>query len=205
MRDTRGEVAADRRTPGAGGRGCARAAAAALALTGLVSGCQGRDDLVRDVTVPVTQSPGGPPYTQEEWALYREAVKRVERFEKANQELLAEGEATQAAEEFYRDHLRDWQQDYALLEQYERKGIRIRGAPVVVSTEPASIQSFQDNAADIVLRRCIDESDREVTRGGHRVPWGHDEPVVQEVTVHQYENRTWEIGTFVTTDEPCLG
>lgn len=72
----------------------------------------------------------------------------------------------------------------------EREGIPVARRPVVLSTEAGSIQSFQDDAAEIVLRRCVDEPDD----GG---------PLVQEVDVVRYENRTWRIRSFTTTDEPC--
>jgi hypothetical protein len=185
-------------------RGGARVAVAVAAVTALVFGCQERAGLEREAIVPVTPSQEGP-YTQEEWALYREAVERLERFERENQRFLAAGEANPEAESFYRDHLRDWEQDYALLKTYEHDRIRIKRRPVVLSSEPASIRTFRDGAADIVVSRCIDASDREMTQDGLLVPWEHDEPVLQEVAVHRYENRSWVIGTVKTTDEPCLG
>jgi hypothetical protein len=111
-----------------------------------------------DDPVVTPAAPGADrPYTREERALFREAVRRVEASE---------------------------------LRRAERKGTPVARRPVVLSTEAGSIKSFQDDAAEIVLRRCIDEPDAGA-------------PVVQEVVVVRYENRTWRIRSSTTTDEPC--
>ena len=75
--------------------------------------------------------------------------------------------------------------------RFVREGVPDARRPVVLSTEAGSIQSFQDDAAHILLRRCIDAAEHG--------------PVVQEVFVVRYENRTWRIRSFATTDEPCSG
>ena len=62
----------------------------------------------------------------------------------------------------------------------------------VLSTGTSSIMSFQDNAAEVVLVRCVVMSE-------------DDDPVVQEVVVERYENLTWRIGEFTTTEQPCDG
>ena len=91
-------------------------------------------------------------YTQEERALYREAVRRLARSEAGSPR-----------------------------------------APVVLRTRAVSVKSFQDDAAEIVLERCVE------------VRSGAAGPVLQQVTVHRRENRTWRIGDVTTTDEPCSG
>jgi hypothetical protein len=137
--------------------------------------------------------------------LFREAVRRVEAFEAANQPILAAGTATPQAKDFYQRRLRMWEPSYQLLQRYEREGIKVAHRPVVLGTEPGSIKSFQDDAAEIVLRRCTDQSGLGMTRNGSAVPAEHEEPVIQEVVVVRYENRTWRIGSFTTTDERCSG
>jgi hypothetical protein len=93
------------------------------------------------------------PLTQEERALYREALRRV-----------AEHDPT----------------------------------TVVHHTTLTSIKSFQDDAAEIVLSRCVD---------GSAVDEGAVTPsppaVVQTVVVERFENRTWRIGPVTTTSERC--
>ena len=59
---------------------------------------------------------------------------------------------------------------------------------VVLSTRATSVKSFQDDAAEIVIERCVDLGAA---------------PVIQTVTVERYENRTWRVGPVTTTDEPC--
>jgi len=70
--------------------------------------------------------------------------------------------------------------------------------PVVLSTTAESIKSFQDNAAEVVLVRCTDQSDLGMTQDGLPVPVLHDEPVVQRVVVRRSENHTWRIGQITT-------
>jgi hypothetical protein len=178
---------------------------ATVAAVVLLAGCAGAEepDEVTSTT-PVPSEHSGP-YTRDQRALYREAVRRVEAFEAANQPLLAAGRATRKAKRFYENHLRDWESAYAQLQEYEAEGVRVERGPIVLSTEPVTVQDFQDNAAEIVIRRCTDQSDLGMTRQGSPVPPRYDEPVVQEVTVVRSENRTWRIASFETTGEMCAG
>ena len=179
-----------------------RAAAAALLASVLaLTGCGGPERPQTGGTASAAPSP----YDAEERAIRREALRRLERFETGNAPILAAGRATAEAKRFYRDHVRDWQTAFAQLEEQERAGIRIARRPVVLSTRVTSIKSYQDNAAEVVLERCTDQSDLGMTEGGVPVPAVHDEPVLQRVVVHRYENRTWRIGAVETTGRPCSG
>lgn len=168
-------------------------AAATLAL----AGCQDSAP-----PAPLTPTRAGP-FDAEQLALSREAVRRVARFEAGLQPILAAGKATVRAREFYREHLRSWQPGYAQLRAYERDEIRFARRPVVLRTRATSVKSFQDNAAEIVLVRCTDQSDLGATRAGVPLPVAHEEPVVEVVVAYRYENRTWRLGPFETTDRPC--
>jgi hypothetical protein len=179
-----------------------RAAAASLLASVLaLTGCGGSGRPEASGTASAAPSP----YDAEERAIRREALRRLERFETGNARILAVGRATTEAKRFYRDHLRDWQTAFAQLEEHERAGIRIARRPVVLSTRVTSLESFQDNAAEVVLERCTDQSDVGMTRGGVPVPAVHDEPVLQRVVVHRYENRTWRVGAVETTGRLCSG
>ena len=168
----------------------------------LLAGCGTAEPNATPASAPSSPSPT---YDAEELAVYREAVRRVEDFEARNQPILAAGRATRQAKELYRETLRDWESSYAQLVANERDGIRIARAPVVLGTEATSIQSFQDDAATVVLARCTDQSHLGTTLAGEPLPAVHAEPVIQEVVVRRYENRTWRIGEFTTTDRPCTG
>lgn len=177
-------------------------AAAVAASMLLLAACEASDEAGTTGASTSTPVPSAS-YTEEERALYRQAVRRVHDFETENQKILAVGEATQQAKRFYRSRLQDWKAEYRRLQRFEREDIRIARGPVVLSTRATSIASFQDNAAEIVLVRCTDQSDLGMTRHRERVPAVHREPVIQEVVVHRYENRTWAIGEFTTTGRPC--
>ena len=172
-------------------------AAAVVTATTLLAGCQASERPEPTTTSSVR------PFTSEEIEVYREAVQRVEDFEARNQAILAAGKATDEARQLYRDTLRAWQWSFAQLQAQQSQGIRIARAPVVLSTRATSIKSFQDNAAEIVLSRCTDQSDLGTTRNGEPVRPVHEEPVIQTVVVHRWENRTWRIGAITTTNTPC--
>lgn len=177
--------------------------ALAVAATMLV-GCQIGE--VRQPAVATVLAPSlSDGYTTEELAIYRHAVRRVDAFEAASQPILAAGRATREAMALYRNRLTEWKPSYAQLQAYERDGVKIARAPMVLSTGMAAIKSFQDNAAEVVLIRCTDQSDLGVTREGVVLPPVHEDPVIQEVVVNRYENRTWKIESIVTTDRLCAG
>ncbi len=181
-----------------------RVVAGTTMAAALLGGCGG-SPAPRPVEPVQTTPEGQRSYNREELAVFREAVRRVAAFESANQRFLAAGRATRRAKVFYRDHLLEWQPDYEQLQTYEREGIRIAHHPRVLSTTATSIKSFQDNAAEVVLTRCTDQSDLGMTKAGRPVPATYVEPVVQEVVVHRHENRTWFIGGITTTGATCTG
>jgi hypothetical protein len=172
------------------------------AVVAVVLGLAGCGASEQPASSPVP-SPGAGPWDQRDLAVYREAVRRLEDYDTAHQRFLAAGRATPAARAFYQRHLRDWQPAFAELARHEREHLRVARAPVVLGTEPASIQAFQDGAAHVVLRRCTDQSDLGTTRDGVPVPAAHEEPVLQEAEVRRYENLTWRIVSVTTTDRPC--
>ncbi len=177
---------------------------AVLTAVALLTGCGGSES--PSPAVPTSAAPEEQrTYDEEERAVYREAVRRVDEFEARNQPILAAGQATRQAREFYRDTLLRWRSSYEQLQSYEREGIRVARRPGVISTRATSIKSFQDDAAEVVLRRCTDQSDLGMSRAGVPLPAVHAEPVIQEVVVYRAENRTWLIGPFTTTDKPCAG
>src|SRR3954454_20330860 len=111
------------------------AAAAVLSL----AGCLGSAGAGSSVAGPtVTQS--ARPYTDDERALYGEAVRRVESFDAANQRVLAVGRPTRDAKLLYKHRLWRWHKAFAQLRLYEQEGIKVARAPVVLSTRPVSIK-----------------------------------------------------------------
>jgi hypothetical protein len=184
-----------------------RSTAAALVVSVLVvTGCGGPGPDPGGVASGASSpSPTLTPYDAEERAIRREALQRLEAFDAGNERILAAGRATRETKRFYQRHLREWQPSFARLEEHERSGITIARRPAVLGIRVTSIESYQDNAAEVVLERCIDRSDVGMTRDGVPVPAVHDVPVVQRVVVNRYENRTWRIGAIETTDRPCDG
>ena len=170
----------------------------------LLAGCEGSAGEGSSVPSPAVTQPTRP-YTDDERALYREAVRRVESFDAANQRILAAGRATRNAKLLYENRLWRWRKTFAQLQRYEQEGIRVARAPVVLSTRAVSIKDFPDSAGEVILRRCRDQSDLGMTRRGVPVPAEYDEPVIQEVVVSRSENGTWRIDSSTETGEPCSG
>jgi hypothetical protein len=155
-------------------------------------------------TDPVPAAPQDPPsYDEEERAVYRQALRRVRAFEAANQEVLAVGRASPRAKRLYQDNLRSWRPSYRLLQANQRDGIRVQHGPAVLGVRATSIKSFQDNAAEVVLLRCIDRSAVRMTRRGVPVPSVRSPPVAQQVVVYRSENRTWTIQYLPVGDRTC--
>lgn len=179
-------------------------AAKVVAMTSalLLAACQSSEEPSPSGSPP-TGAGSTAAYDREERALIRQAARRVEDFETRNQSFLAAGKATERAKHFYRETVKDWRSHYARLRSHEKEGIQVARRPGMLGTEVASVKSFQDNAAEIVLRRCTDQSDLGMTRDGVPLPAAHEAPVIQEVVVLRYENRTWRIGRLTTTDTPC--
>lgn len=181
---------------------------AAILSTALIAGCNGSDGPPKP-----TSSPSGSPtsaapeweskYNDEELAVYREAVQRVEAFDAKAQPIYAAGKATKAAKELLQDNLLSWQAEFRLLERYERQSIKIARRPVVLSTEAKSIKLLKDDEASVELNRCTDQSDLGGTMNGEPLANANDEPVIQEVDVYRYSDGRWRIGVFKTLDKTC--
>ena len=137
--------------------------------------------------------------------VFREAVRRAEAYETKAQAFFAAGEATPEAKEFFQDNLMTWQVRWADLKSYEQQGIKIAHSPKVLSSEAASINLLKRGAADISIQRCVDATNLGGTINGEPLAEGATEPVIQKVDVHKFPDRTWRMGSFVTTEQPCDG
>lgn len=183
------------------------AAVCSLALVG----CGNSSDTPQHPSTPPKSTTTTPPpaweskYTAEQLAIYREAVQRVEAFEAKSRPIYASGKATKPAKELFQDNLLSWQTEWAQLQSYEKKGIKIARGPAVLSTEAKSIQPLKDNAASVELKRCTDQTDLGGSMNGEPLANAYDKPVIQEVDVYRYSDGRWRIGVFKTLETTCTG
>jgi hypothetical protein len=190
----------------------------AVLLVAPLVGCAGSDDSVKSApTTPSSEiaSEASPSptssgvaeweneYSEEELAVYREAVQRVEAYLVKALPIWAAGEATRAARELFQDNLLTWRRSWAYLEMYDRRGIKIARNSKVLWTKPQSIQLLEKGGAEVRLVRCTDQSDLGATMNGEPLSEASTEPVIQKVDVYRYPDGRWRIGIFSTVDKKC--
>ena len=147
--------------------------AGVLAGTLVLAGCAGAPRPAEPLRSPYRTGP----WSAEERALAREAERRMAAY--------------------------DAQRQGALLASYAERGLVLTGRPSVLATEVLSVRSFQDDAAEIVLRRCVDRAQVHVSWRGLRAPTLPTAPEAEVAVVERHENRTWRIGPVRSTGEPC--
>ena len=105
-------------------------------------------------------------YAPEERAAYQAAVTAYDDFTTRNARFLAKGKTTKPASRFYHRYSIDWVEAWANLAQLTNNGVRVYGATTIVWVHPKRITVGTDGSADVVLRRCLDESGLVVSQGG---------------------------------------
>jgi hypothetical protein len=144
-------------------------------------------------------------YSEEELAVYREAVHRVEAFDTKVRPIWAAGEATRAARELLQDNLLTWRTSWAQLQTADERRIRIARGPRVLWTKPTAIKFLGDGAVEVAVVRCTDQSDLGATMNGEPLSEASAEPVIQRIDVYRYRDGRWRIGVFTTLDKKCEG
>ena len=147
-------------------------------------------------TSSLTASPTVPAdlvkYTPEEQAAYEAALAAYGDFTKHNTRFLAKGQTTKTASRFYHRYSIDWVEAWANLAQLANNGVRVTGATTVVWFHPKRIAVGPDGSAEVVLRRCLDESDVVVTQDGKpRAQPNLKEPHVYRVSLERKSTETW--------------
>lgn len=177
----------------------------------IVAGCGGSPDTPPAPSTPSTSATSSTSaewkseYSDEELAIYREAVQRVAAYELKSQPIWAAGKATESAKEFFQENLLSWQATWLQLRSYDKRNIQVARRPEVLSTKAKSIKLLEDGAVSVVLTRCTDQTNLGGTLDGEPVPEAYDKPVIQEVDVYRYSDGRWRIGVFKTLEKTCTG
>lgn len=127
---------------------------------------------------PTTSAPSAPTssvppelagYSEVERAAYKSAVTEYDAFIKRNDTFYAAGETTIEAKNFYQRNAVDWSTAWGNLAQVANNKVTVTGTTKTVWTKPRSIELGAANGDLIIVRRCLDESGREVTQNGRKL------------------------------------
>jgi hypothetical protein len=132
---------------------------------------------------PTTSTPSAPPsssspnvpsylatYSAEQQTAYEEAVAAYEKFLTKNDRFFATGKTTVGALNFYRRYAIDWSTAWGNLGQVANNDATIAGSTRTIWTRPKSIRLDPTRGDTVVIRRCLDESNRVVTQNGNEIP-----------------------------------
>ena len=149
-----------------------------LAITLLAcAGCDGASD-APSAAVPsspssssaVTPSPSVPSelvrFSAAEREAYEAARAAYRRFTARNDRLLARGQTTEPASEFYHRYSVKWVDAWANLAQLANNDVTITGRSREVWVRPVDVSVGANGEASVQLRRCLDESQLVVRQAG---------------------------------------
>jgi len=124
-------------------------------------------------SAPSASTPSVPPelvgYSEVERAAYKSAVTEYDAFTKRNDMFYAAGETTNEAKNFYQRNAVDWSTAWGNLAQVTNNKVTVTGTTQTVWTKPRSIELGAAKGDVIIVRRCLDESGREVTQNGKKL------------------------------------
>jgi hypothetical protein len=148
-------------------------------------------------TPTATVSPELAAYSEEERLAYDEALDAHAAYLAKTDKIYAKGETTVAAKRFYQRHAVDWSTAWGNLALVANNGVTIRGETRVVWIRPKSIRLATAAGDVVVIRRCVDESQRVVRQNGKRMAQPQfEEPHVYTVRLERRPAESWwRVGT----------
>ena len=155
-------------------------------------------------TAPSSGPAGLAGYTEAEQAAYGEAVGAYDSFTARNDKIMAKGQTTVGAKDFYQKYAIDWSTAWTGLAQLANDGITVTGPTTAKWTRPKSIDLTAKGGPSVVLRRCLDETKRVVTQKGHSIQQPQFErPHVYAVTLRQKVGETWWRASVANRGSAC--
>ena len=157
---------------------------------------------------PTPPTPTVPPYlasyTADERQAYAEAAASYEVYIKRNNRLLAQGKTTVSANDFYQRYSTDWVAAWANLGKLANNNVRVTGVATVKWVMPASVMLKRKGVANIVLRRCLDESKLVVTQNDRPLDQPNlKNPHVYRVLMEKRAGETWWRFGSAEQGAPC--
>jgi hypothetical protein len=131
-------------------------------------------------------------YSERERAAYAAAVSEYDSFTKRNDHFYSVGQTTLAAKRFYQRYAVDWSTAWGNLAQIANNNVTVTGSTKTIWTKPKSIDVGAPKVDVVVLRRCLDESDRTVTQNGKKLNQPQlKHPHIYTVRLEKHRGEQW--------------
>jgi hypothetical protein len=131
-------------------------------------------------------------FTHAERSAYAAAAKAYDAFTARNDKIMAEARTTVAARDFYQKYTITWPTAWTGLAQLANNDITITGPTTTKWTRPQTVDLTARFGPTVVLRRCIDETERVVTQHGSVLEQPQFKtPHVYVVTLQQKAGESW--------------
>lgn len=155
-------------------------------------------------TPPSTVPPELVGYSEDERVAYDEALAAYADYLAESDKIYAKGETTVAAKRFYQRYAIDWSTAWGNLAVVANNGVTITGEARALWTRPVSIGLTPDAGDVVVIRRCVDESQRVVRQNGKRMAQPQfNEPHVYTVRLEERPNEDWWRAGTAKLGRPC--
>ena len=143
-------------------------------------------------------------YTEDERLAYDEALVAYADYLAESDKIYARGETSVAAKRFYQRYAIDWSTAWGNLAVVANNGVTITGEARALWTRPVSIGLTPDAGDVVVIRRCVDESQRVVRQNGKRMAQPQfKEPHVYTVRLEERPNEDWWRAGTAKLGRPC--
>lgn len=143
-------------------------------------------------------------YSEDERLAYDEALAAYADYLAESDKIYARGETTVAAKRFYQRYAIDWSTAWGNLAVVTNNGVTITGEALALWTRPVSIGLTPDAGDVVVIRRCVDESQRVVRQNGKRMAQPQfKEPHVYTVRLEERPNEDWWRAGTAKLGRPC--
>jgi hypothetical protein len=131
-------------------------------------------------------------YSEEERLAYDEAVDAYAAYLAETDKIYAKGETTVAAKRFYQRHAIDWSTAWGNLAVVANNGVTVKGETRLVWLRPKVIRLATDAGDVVVIRRCVDESQRVVRQNSKRMAQPQfEKPHVYTVRLERRPAESW--------------
>lgn len=192
-----------------------RTAAAALAMTGLIMGLSAcsSDDKPTTTHTSTKAAPTAPgttdapdweaAYSPEQLAVYREALARLDAYERDSQPIFADGKASRQAKKILQEYFFTYRYLWGSLRYLEDNNYKTTGAVKVLSSEATRAEVSKDGGS-VTIRQCVDASDTETTHNGEVVAPAYAAQHLREVVLSTPAGGgKYLISEYENKDTPC--
>lgn len=123
---------------------------------------------------------------------YDTALQRWESYESRSEPLWANGEATPAAEELFKEFFPHptWMDSWEKLQGYEQVKVKVSGTPVIYWSKAKSVTK---SGSGVQIQQCVDYTPVQRTQDGEEIPRPAPKPQVRTIFLSQPDGYDWLI------------